>query len=113
MVVVVVAAYNCVASYVDVSYTREIGISVHNSCTVIPCNCTVLVLAANWPERVNMTTQVLLRLALALSESIHLCHQWLSFILHVWPSCPKIHALFPPRVLVFHLHRLPRRVTGA
>ena len=44
MVVVVVVAYNCVASYIGVSYTREIGISVHNSCTVIPCNCTLLYL---------------------------------------------------------------------
>jgi hypothetical protein len=51
--------------------------------------------------------------SLTLSESIHLCHQWLSFILHAWPSCPKIHALFLPRVLVFPLHLPPRRVIGA
>jgi len=35
MVVVVVVAYNCVASYIGVSYTREIEISVYNSCNTL------------------------------------------------------------------------------
>jgi hypothetical protein len=35
MVVVVVVTYSCVASYIGVSYTREIEISVHNSCNTL------------------------------------------------------------------------------
>jgi hypothetical protein len=42
MVVVIVVAINCVASYIGVSYTREIEISVDNSCNTLQLYSTVL-----------------------------------------------------------------------